>query len=89
MRDGATLALIRETGSIRVKARWEVQITAREFLEAAVIRSRPLGVLTNTLEAGFQSIARRIPLGVVGIITQWNSPFILGITRDRKQDHVF
>ena len=58
VRDGATLALIRETGSIRVKARWEVQITAREFLEAAVIRSRPLGVLTNTLEAGFQSISR-------------------------------
>ncbi|MFM0336894.1 aldehyde dehydrogenase family protein [Paraburkholderia fungorum] len=33
----------------------------------------------DVLAAGFQSIARRIPLGVVGIITPWNSPFILGV----------
>src|SRR6202051_2131232 len=70
--------LVRETGSIRAKAQWEVQITAREFLEAAALGSQPRGVLTSTLEAGFQSIARRVPLGVIGIITPWNSPFILG-----------
>src|ERR1700676_118726 len=70
--------LARETGSIRAKAEWEVQITAREFLEAASLGSQPKGVLTATLEGGQQSIARRIPLGVIGIITPWNSPFILG-----------
>jgi len=69
--------LIRETGSIRPKAQWEVQITAREFLEAAALGSQPQGVLTATLEAGFQSVARRVPLGVIGIITPWNSPIIL------------
>jgi benzaldehyde dehydrogenase (NAD) len=69
--------LTRETGSIRAKAQWEVQITAREFLEAAALGSQPQGVLTATLEAGFQSIARRVPLGVIGIITPWNSPIIL------------
>jgi benzaldehyde dehydrogenase (NAD) len=69
--------LIRETGAIRAKAQWEVQITAREFLEAAALGSQPQGALTATLEAGFQSIARRVPLGVVGIITPWNSPMIL------------
>lgn len=69
--------LVRETGSIRAKARWEVQITAREFLEAAALGSQPQGFLTATLEAGLQSIARRIPLGVIGIITPWNSPLIL------------
>jgi benzaldehyde dehydrogenase (NAD) len=69
--------LMRETGSIRAKAQWEVQITAREFLEAAVLGSQPQGIVTSTLEAGFQSIARRIPLGVIGIITPWNSPIIL------------
>lgn len=71
--------LIRETGSIRAKARWEVQITAREFVEAAGLCSLPQGVVTATLEAGFQSIAHRVPLGVVGVITPWNSPFILGV----------
>jgi benzaldehyde dehydrogenase (NAD) len=69
--------LVRETGSIRAKADWEVQITPREFLEAAALASQPRGILTATLEAGFQSIARRIPLGVIGIITPWNSPIIL------------
>src|ERR1700716_766498 len=54
--------LTRETGSIRAKAQWEVEITAREFLEAAALGSQPRGVLTATLEAGFQSIARRVPL---------------------------
>jgi benzaldehyde dehydrogenase (NAD) len=69
--------LISETGSIRAKAQWEVQITAREFLEAASLGSQPRGVLTATLEDGQQSLARWIPLGVVGIITPWNSPLIL------------
>jgi benzaldehyde dehydrogenase (NAD) len=70
--------LVRETGSIRAKARWEIEMTAREFQEAAALASQPQGILTATLEAGRQSIARRIPVGVVGIITPWNSPFILG-----------
>src|ERR1700688_1226381 len=69
--------LARETGSIRAKAQWEVQITAREFLEAAALANQPRRGLTAALEAGFQSIARRVPLGVIGIITPWNSPIIL------------
>jgi benzaldehyde dehydrogenase (NAD) len=69
--------LIRETGSIRAKAQWEVQISAHEFLEAATLGSQPAGILTATLDGGHQSIARRPPLGVVGIITPWNSPLIL------------
>src|ERR1700726_2200199 len=70
--------IIRETGSIRAKAQWEVQMATREFLEAAALGSQPQGILTADLEAGRQSIARRIPVGVIGIITPWNSPFILG-----------
>ncbi len=52
-------------------------MAAREFLEAAALGSQPQGILTADLEAGRQSIARRIPVGVIGIITPWNSPFIL------------
>jgi benzaldehyde dehydrogenase (NAD) len=66
--------MVREAGAIRAKAQWEVQITARELLEAAALGSQPQGILTTTLDAGFQSIARRIPVGVVGIITPFNSP---------------
>jgi benzaldehyde dehydrogenase (NAD) len=53
--------IIRETGSIRAKAQWEVQITAREFMEAAALGSQSHGILTADLETGRQSIARRIP----------------------------
>jgi benzaldehyde dehydrogenase (NAD) len=70
--------IVPETGSIRAKARSEIQITAREFLEAAALGSQLQGILTATLEVGCQSIARRIPVGVIGIITPWNSPLILG-----------
>ena len=70
--------LVAETGSIRAKAQWEVQVSAREFLEAAGLGSQPQGYVTATMEGGYQSIARRVPLGVIGIITPWNSPFILG-----------
>jgi benzaldehyde dehydrogenase (NAD) len=70
--------IVRETGSIRAKAQWEVQITAREFMEAAALGSQSRGILTADLETGRQSIARRIPVGLIGIITPWNSPFILG-----------
>jgi benzaldehyde dehydrogenase (NAD) len=70
--------IVRETGSIRAKALWEVQVSAREVLEAAALGSQPEGVLVATAEAGRQSIARRIPVGVIGVITPWNSPFILG-----------
>src|SRR6202011_3900947 len=70
--------IVRETGSIWAKAQWEIQMTAREFQEAAALGSQPQEILTADLEAGRQSTARRIPVGVVGIITPWNSPFILG-----------
>jgi benzaldehyde dehydrogenase (NAD) len=69
--------IVRETGSIRPKGQWEVHMTAREVLEAAALASQPGGVLTATAEVGRQSVARRIPIGVVGIITPWNSPFLL------------
>src|SRR5260370_11567552 len=49
-----------------------------EFWEAAARGSKRQGILTADLEPGRQSIARRIPVGVIGIITPWNSPFILG-----------
>jgi len=61
---------VRETGSIRAKARWEVEITAREFLEAAALCSQPEGILTATLDGDYQSIARRIPVKVFVMRTE-------------------
>ncbi|MFD8810308.1 benzaldehyde dehydrogenase [Streptomyces sp. NPDC059627] len=68
--------MIRETGAARAKAEWEVRMTAREILEAAALGSEPTGVLLATAEPR-HSVARRIPVGVVGVITPWNSPLLL------------
>lgn len=69
--------MIRETGAIRAKAQWEVETAAREILENAALGSQPSGILAATAEVGRHSIARRVPMGVVGVITPWNSPLLL------------
>ncbi|KKC26027.1 benzaldehyde dehydrogenase [Sphingomonas sp. SRS2] len=69
--------IVRESGSIRGKGQWEVHTSAREVLEAAALGSQPIGTLLASADGDRRSIARRIPIGVVGVITPWNSPFLL------------
>lgn len=69
--------IVRETGSIRPKGQLEVKLAIREILEGAALASQPTGVITTSDMKGRHSVARRIPLGVVGVITPWNSPLIL------------
>ena len=69
--------IVRETGSIRAKGNAEVRMTAREISEAAALGSQPSGVTLATESPGRSSIARRVPIGIVGVITPWNSPFLL------------
>ncbi len=75
--DEIAAQIVRETGSIRAKGRAEAALTAREILEAASLASQPTGFITASESPGRRSIARRIPVGVVGVITPWNSPFLL------------
>ena len=68
--------IIRETGSIPPKAPFEIMTSAREAIEIAGTTGQPVGhILASALTR--KSYARRVPLGVVGVITPWNSPFIL------------
>jgi NAD-dependent aldehyde dehydrogenases len=69
--------IVRETGSIRPKGQLEVKLAIREILEAAALGSQPTGMITTSDVKERHSLARRIPMGVVGVITPWNSPFIL------------
>lgn len=69
--------LIRETGSSRLKGRWEAQLASKVVMEGAMLTSQPLGLVLPTWEAGRQSFAMRIPVGVVAVITPWNSPLTL------------
>jgi benzaldehyde dehydrogenase (NAD) len=71
--------LVRETGEIRARATHEVRISVGEIREAAALAGQPYGELLPTTEQGRLSLAQRVPLGVVGAITPWNAPVILGI----------
>jgi benzaldehyde dehydrogenase (NAD) len=74
----ATL-LVRETGCIRGKAEYEVGGAANELYEAAGLTSRPIAQVIPSHNPTRLSVAERIPRGVVGCITPWNFPLILGM----------
>jgi benzaldehyde dehydrogenase (NAD) len=71
--------LVREGGAIPGKAAFEVDLVLGELWEAAALPTQPWGQLLPSSEAGRQSVARRVPLGVVGVISPWNFPQILSV----------
>jgi benzaldehyde dehydrogenase (NAD) len=70
---------VRETGSVAEKAGAEVGLTLGEVLEAAALPTRATGIILPTSGNGGRSMAERVPLGVVGVITPWNFPLILAM----------
>jgi benzaldehyde dehydrogenase (NAD) len=71
--------LVREGGAVPGKAAFEVELVLGELWEAAALPTQPIGQPLPTSEAGRQSVARRVPLGVVGVISPWNFPLILSV----------
>jgi benzaldehyde dehydrogenase (NAD) len=66
----------RETGAIAGLAAFAVGVAAQECYEAAALASRPPGEILPTTEARL-SLLRRVPVGVVGVISPFNVPLIL------------
>jgi benzaldehyde dehydrogenase (NAD) len=71
--------LIRETGCIGGKADYEIGAAASELTEAAALASRATGEVLPTGHPGRFSLSERLPLGLVGAITPWNFPLVLGM----------
>ena len=69
----------RETGAHRNKMHHEQNFTAEELHVAATMPSQPYGELVPSAQPERLSMVRRIPVGVVGAITPWNSPSVLGM----------
>jgi benzaldehyde dehydrogenase (NAD) len=69
----------RETGAHRNKMHHEQNFTVNEVHVAATMPSQPYGSLLPTAQEGRLSMVRRVPVGVVGAITPWNSPSVLGM----------
>jgi aldehyde dehydrogenase (NAD+) len=69
--------LIKESGSTRIKAEWEWQLTRAVTLEAASFPHRVSGRVLPVDEPGKDSRVYRQPLGVIGVISPWNFPLYL------------
>ncbi|MFF7860112.1 MULTISPECIES: benzaldehyde dehydrogenase [unclassified Pseudomonas] len=70
--------IVRESGSTQAKAGFEASITLKSLHEASALPSRSQGEVLPS-SAGRLSIARRRPLGVIGVISPFNFPLYLAM----------
>ncbi|TQS46284.1 benzaldehyde dehydrogenase [Cryptosporangium phraense] len=70
--------LVREGGAIPGRAGFEIETAAQECYEAAALASTPFGEVLRSSQPRF-SMARQLPVGVVGVIAPFNVPVILAI----------
>ena len=70
---------MRETGASHSKMHHESNFAYGEINAAATLPWQPYGSLVPSAVKGRLSMVRRIPVGVVGAITPWNSPSVLGM----------
>jgi benzaldehyde dehydrogenase (NAD) len=71
--------MVRESGCIPPKADVEISASIGQLDQAASLISHPLGHILPSLTPGRTSTARRVPIGVVGVITPWNFPIVLAM----------
>ncbi|GAA3614541.1 aldehyde dehydrogenase family protein [Microlunatus ginsengisoli] len=71
--------LVRESGAIQPFAQFQTRgVAAEECWEAAALASHPYGELLRSNQQRL-SMARRLPVGVVGVIAPFNAPIILAV----------
>ncbi|MFF8709888.1 aldehyde dehydrogenase family protein [Streptomyces sp. NPDC015184] len=72
-------AIIDELGGTRIKAEYEFR-AALEFLRDAIHRAlRPQGSLLPSPANGRENRLHRLPVGVIGVITPYNFPFLVAM----------
>lgn len=70
--------IVRESGSTKAKAGFELSIVAKALAGASGIPSRSVGEILPSAD-GRLSLARRRPVGVVGVIAPFNFPLYLAM----------
>ncbi|MEX2505171.1 MAG: aldehyde dehydrogenase family protein [Egicoccus sp.] len=68
---------VRECGGVWAKADFEVELVTGELTNAAALLHQPTGHLLPTTQPGRRSQVRRVPRGIVGVISPWNFPGVL------------
>ncbi|MBY3321502.1 MULTISPECIES: benzaldehyde dehydrogenase [Rhizobium] len=69
---------VRESGSVKAKAEFELSIAIKAIQLAGAMPNQAQGLVLPS-EGGTLNLARRRPLGVVGIISPFNFPLYLGM----------
>ncbi len=67
-----------ESGSAQGKARRETGLVVSKLHESATLAARPYGELLRSAKRRF-SFSRRVPLGVIGVISPFNFPALLSM----------
>ena len=70
--------LVAEAGSAQGKAGFETMLVTTELEEAAALASHPFGEVLRSMKPRL-SMAKRVPVGVVGVISPFNFPGILSM----------
>lgn len=70
--------IIRETGAVPGLAGFAIGVATQECYEAASLAHRPAGEILQSNQPRL-SLLRRVPVGVVGVISPFNVPLILSI----------
>ncbi|HEU4961978.1 MAG TPA: benzaldehyde dehydrogenase [Sphingomonas sp.] len=71
--------IVRETGGVRGKGEVEIQGTIDELFHSAALLIQPEGELLPSPNPARLSLARRVPIGIVGVIAPWNFPMLLAM----------
>lgn len=71
--------LVRESGSTSAKAGAEVVFAHDQLVLASALPHQTNGDLYPSNVPGRTNFVRRVPMGVVGVITPWNFPLVLAI----------
>jgi len=70
--------IVDETGATQGKAGFEVFLVTTELQESAALASHPNGEILRSMKPRL-SLSRRVPIGVVGVISPFNFPAILSM----------
>ncbi|MER7479220.1 aldehyde dehydrogenase family protein [Streptomyces sp. NPDC126510] len=71
--------IVRETGGVPAKGDYEIAAGLAQLRNAVGLASRPPGEVLVPQVPGGTSLAWRVPLGVVGVITTWNAPLLFAM----------
>lgn len=70
---------IRECGGARFKAEWELNVCVEQLQMAAAMPMQANGELFPSNMPGRTNLWRRVPMGVVAVISPWNFPLLLSL----------